>query len=560
LLLLGISGLIAIIFWQSGQFELLSWDDIPYVLNNPHVRSGLTVQSFSWALTSFEMSNWHPVTWWSYQIDISLFGLNPGAMHLENMLLHAINSLLVYALFIRYKIRPLPALLAAAVFAVHPLHVESVVWISERKDLLSAFFLLMLLLVWDRYIRTGRWFEYGMTLVLAVLGMMSKPMLVTLPVLLLLLDIWPYARLQTGKQPWFRDRQLLMRCVEKIPFGMLAAFCALLAIVTQDSAMSSLSEVGLGTRVGNAIVSYAVYLGQTIVPPIEQSFMYIDPLPGLVSIAAALVTLGLVSWWAWKQRGAVLIGWLWFLVTLLPVIGLIKVGEQSRADRYMYLPMIGLLLMLAGTMSFNRVLADLRCKGWRLLWTVACGVILIQAGAAYRYASYWKDSETLFNHALSIAPDNYVAHTLLAAFYEKHGQPENTMLHANRVLQLAPHSNPAVSAAISASNAAISIGKQELARQYLEYGIAARPRHPKAHYNMGTLELQQGNLEAAMRELKLAIAFNPRYSEAYNNLGAALLNAGRNKEATAAFSDAVRLDPDNQGARQNLELTQGKAR
>lgn len=557
LLLLGIAGLIAIVFWQSSQFEFLEWDDESNILKNRQVLGGLSLQTFSWALQSLYLANWHPVTWWSYQIDISLFGLNSGAMHLENVLLHAINSLLVYALFIRYKIRPLPALLAAAVFAVHPLHVESVVWISERKDLLSAFFLLALLLVWDRYIRTGRMLDYCMVLVLAVLGTMSKPMLVTLPVLLLLLDAWPYERLRSGNRPWFRDRQLLVRCAEKIPFGILAAFCAVLTIVAQDAghAINTLDEVSLPHRLGNAVVSYAVYLVQTIVPPLEQSFMYVDPLPGLIWITGALATLGLVTWWAVKQGGVVLAGWLWFLVTLLPVIGLIKVGAHSRADRYMYLPMIGLLLMLAGTISFNRVFARLSVKAWRVLWALACGVVLIQACAAYRYASYWRDSESLFKHALSIDPDNYVAHTMLAVFYEKRGQPEKAILHADRVLQLAPQSPPALSAAMSASNAAISLGKQALARQYLEYGIAAKPQYPIAHYNMGTLELREGNLEAAIRELKLAIVLNPGYSEAHNNLGVALLQGGRKEEAGAAFSDALRSDPDNKGARQNLERT-----
>jgi Tfp pilus assembly protein PilF len=557
LLLLGIGGLIAFIYWQSSQFEFLEWDDAFYILQNQQVLDGLSLQTFSWALQSFYQANWHPVTWWSYQIDISLFGLNPGAMHLENMLFHAINSLLVYALFIRYKIRPLPALFAAAVFAVHPLHVESVVWISERKDLLSAFFLLALLLVWDRYIRTGRALDYCMVLVLAVLGTMSKPMLVTLPVLLLLLDAWPYARLRSGNGPWFRDRQLLTRCAEKIPFGILAAFCALLTIFAQDAghAINTLDEVGMGHRLGNAVVSYAVYLVQTIVPPLEQSFMYIDPLPGLIWIAGALTALGLVTWWAVKQGGAALAGWLWFLVTLLPVIGLIKVGVHSRADRYMYLPMIGLLLMLAGTISFNPFFTRLSVKAWRVLWALACGVVLIQAGAAYRYTSYWRDSESLFKHALSINPDNYVAYTLLAVFHEKRGQPEKTILYADRVLELAPQSYAAASAAVSASNAAISLGKQVLARQYLEYGIAIKPKYPIAHYNMGTLELQHGNLEAAMREFKLAIALHPDYSEAYNNLGVALLQKGRKEEAGAAFSAAVRINPDNKGARQNFERT-----
>lgn len=560
LLMLCICGLVALIYWQSGHFEFLEWDDEGYVRNNPNVLGGMTAQSFSWALTSLRMANWHPVTWWSYLIDISLFGLNPGAMHLENMVLHAINSLLVYSLFVRYKIRPLPALLAAAVFAVHPLHVESVAWISQRKDLLSTIFLLALLLVWDRYVRSGGPLRYCLVLVLAALGMMAKSMLVTLPFLLLVLDAWPYARLRSGTQPWFLDRQLLARLAEKIPFCILAAICAWLTVIAQDGggALNSIDQAGLLYRLGNSIVSYAAYAALTIAPPFEQSFIYIYPLPGLIWVGAALVALGLVSWWAAKQGGAVLVGWLWFLLTLLPVIGLVKVGVQARADRYMYLPMIGLLLMLASTISSNRIVARLGCKGRRVLWAAACSAVLIQTWAAYRYASYWRNSETLFTHALVVDSQNYVAHMMLAVFYGRHGKAEQCLFHANKVLQLTPRSPAAAHTALSASNAAISLGNPALGRQYLEYAIAVAPSFAKAYYYMGTLELESENLAAAIRQLKIAIALAPNFSEAYNNLGIALLQSGRKEEAVTAFSDAVRNDPYNQAVRQNLERIQGR--
>jgi tetratricopeptide (TPR) repeat protein len=555
LLMLCICGLVAMIYWQSGHFEFLEWDDGGYVRGNPNVFKGLSAQSFSWALTSFYMANWHPVTWWSYQIDVSLFGPSPGAMHLENMVLHAINSLLVYSLFVRYKIRPLPALLAAAVFAVHPLHVESVVWISQRKDLLSTIFLLALLLVWDRYVRRGGSLRYCMVLVLAALGMMAKPMLVTLPFLLLMLDAWPYARLRSGSQPWFRDRQLLARYVEKIPFFIFAAICAGLTVIAQSEggALTPIDEAGILYRLGNTIVSYAAYAALTIVPPFEQSFIYIYPLPGLIWVGTALLVLALVSWWAAKQGGAVLVGWLWFLVTLLPVIGLVKVGLHSRADRYMYVPMIGMLLMLASTISSNRIVVRLGCKGRRVLWAAACSVVLMQTWAAYRYASNWRNSETLFTHALEVDSENYVAHMMLAIHYGNYGKAEQCLLHADKVLQLMPRSPAAAVTSLSASNAAISLGNPALGRQYLDYAIAIFPKYAKAYYYLGALELEAENLDAAIRQFRLAIALEPQYSEAHNNLGVALLRSGRKEEAFAAFSDAIRHGPSNPAARQNLE-------
>jgi protein O-mannosyl-transferase len=558
-LLLGIGVLLALVYGQSAHFAFLEWDDPTYLLNNRAIAGGLSAQSLAWAWSSFHAANWHPLTWVSYLLDISLFGMNPAAMHVENALLHAVNSVLVYALFMRWQIRPLPSLLAAAVFALHPLHVESVVWIAERKDLLSTFFGLALLLVWDRHVKSGRTRDYLIALLLFALGLMAKPMLVSLPLLLLMLDAWPYARLRSGRQPWFRDRLWWRRCAEKIPFGVLALLCAWLTVLAQAGGMvlRTSDEAGLPYRLGNAIVSYAIYLAQTIAPPLTQSFIYLYPLPGWGWIGLALLGLGLFSWWAVRQGGPVLVGWLWFLVTLLPVIGLVQVGVQARADRYMYLPMIGLLLMLAATLSGSALLARLRARGWRLLWGAACALLLMQAGAAYRYAAHWRDSPALFSHALEVDAQNYVAHTMLAMFYEHTGQDRLCLQHAERVLQLAPRSAAAVNASLSASNAGFALGQREAARRYLEYAIGLAPRYPLAYYNLGTLELREGNLARAVEQFQRAIALYPRYGDAYNNLGVALLQSGRRAEAQSAFGAALRHDPGNRQARANLARSQG---
>lgn len=552
-----IGSLVLLVFGQTGAFDFLEWDDSGYVRDNPHVLAGLTTSSLAWALTSFREANWHPLTWWSYLLDISLFGPKAGAMHLVNVALHAVNSTLVYLLFVRLGLRPLRALLAAAVFAVHPLHVESVAWIAERKDLLSAFFLLALLLVWDRYVRTGRRRDYGLALLLAALGLMAKAMLVTLPCLLLLLDGWPYARLRTPGQRWWHDRLLRKRGIEKLPFLALALGCAWLTLLAQSAggAIRPLEQVSLADRLMNALVSYAAYLGQMMVP-VSQSFLYVFRPPALLWAIASLALLGLISWWAMKQKGAARAGWLWFLVTLLPVIGLIKLGDHARADRYMYLPMIGLLLMLASAPLPGSVLARIGRHGPRLLLAAGVALVLALASSAYRYAGYWRNSETLFQHGLSIDPENHVAHTLLAATYEHRGQPQATFSHAETALRLAPNTIAAASAAISASNAALMLGDEALARRYLERAIAAAPALAKPHYNLGTQWLRLGEPAAAIAPFERAIALDSRSSENYNNYGVALLQLGRRTQASAAFAAALRNDPDNRQARDNLQRSQ----
>jgi tetratricopeptide (TPR) repeat protein len=559
LALLLIGSLVLLVFGQTVSFEFLEWDDNGYVRDNPKVLVGLTATSMVWALTSFDMANWHPLTWWSYLLDVSLFGPSPGAMHLVNVVLHGLNSSLLCWLFVRLGIRPGLALLAGAIFAVHPLHVESVAWIAERKDLLSTFFLLALLLVWDRYVRSGQRRHFWVAVLLAAFGLMAKAMLVTLPVLLLLLDAWPYARLRSPGQAWFRDRRLLARCLEKLPFLLLALVCAGLTLLAQSAggAMRPIDEVSLMDRLLNALTAYAAYLGQTLLP-VSQSFIYLFRPPSSFSAMLSVPLLGLISVYAVKQKGASLTGWLWFVVSLLPVIGLIKIGDHARADRYMYLPMIGLLLMLADARWPLGARPSLSAKGARLLIAIVATMAVAALGVtAHRYTGYWRNSETLFQRGLAIEPDNHVAHTLLAATFERNGPPQRVFDHAQAALRLAPNSVASASAAISASNVALQLGDEALATNYLSRAIAAAPNFAKPHYNRGTQLLRLGDPAGAIMYFERAIALGSRSSENYNNYGAALLQLGRRTAASAAFASAVRLDPDNRQARVNLQRSLG---
>lgn len=554
LALLAVLALLAAVFAQTAHFDFLEWDDAGYVRDNPNVQAGLTLQTWQWALTAFEMANWHPLTWWSHQLDVTLFGMDAGRMHLMNVALHGANSLLVAALLQRYGVTWIVATLAAAVFAIHPLHVESVAWLAERKDVLSTLFLLLTLLAWDRYARTGGRWHYALAWLLALLGLMAKPMLVTLPGLLLVLDAWPYARLRTPGRPLFADTLWLRRAIEKLPFVILALACAWLTLRAQSAggAVRPVSAVGIDTRIGNSLLAYAMYLVTTIAPN-GLSFLYRFTPPDLLAASGAGAALALLTVGALRLRGAVLAGWLWFLLSLLPVIGLVAIGEHTRADRYMYIPMIGLLLMLAALPPAERLGRAARIAG--LVASLAAVAAL--ALQAHRYTATWRDSETLFTHALRLDPQHHVAHTLLAIHYERRGLAEPTLRHADAALALAPLSPAAANAAVSASNAAMMLGRAPLAADYLMRAITADPRFAKPHYNLGLIALRTAQPAAAIPHFQRALALQPGYSEAANNLGVAYLQLGDRSAAQAAFAEAVRLDPRNDQARRNVARFKG---
>lgn len=551
-----IIGLVALVFGQSWGFGFLEWDDPEYIRNNPQVLAGLTRDTFTWALTSLYMANWHPLTWWSHQLDVSLFGPAPGPMHLVNAALHAANGLLLFRLLLRYRLAWLPALCAAALFVVHPLHVESVAWLSERKDVLSTLFLLLALLAWDRHVRGESRFAYGLALVFTALGLMAKPMLVVMPGLLLILDAWPYRRLRDARQAWWRDARLGQRCLEKLPFALLASVSVVLTLLAQQGggAIKTLEVVALADRFGNALTAYGLYLLSTLAP-ISLSYMYVFAPPDPLWVALSALLLGAINVLAWRHGGAVRAGWLWFLFALLPVIGLVAIGDHSRADRYMYIPMVGLLIALAGGPPWARWLRNPALR--RGLYLAVGVIVLVYAALAYRYAGVWRDSVSLFEHALRVAPKNHLAHAMLTFTYERRRQFPQALHHADAALTLAPKSVAAANAALSASHAALALGQPALARRYLQRAIEGVPAFSKPHNNLGVMALQAGDWAVAIAHLEKAVALDPGYGEAHNNLGVALLKAGQSARAATAFTEALRLDPGNQQARNNLKMVEG---
>lgn len=543
------------IYGQTWGFDFVNWDDDEYVRDHHVLLQGLSLQALWWGLTTFDMSNWHPLTWWSYLLDVTLFGLSAAAMHLENALWHALNSVLLYLLFARATARQLPSLLLALLFAIHPLHVESVAWIAERKDVLSTFFLLATLWQYWRYLQHRQRVYYWLSVLLAALGMMTKPMLVTLPLLLLIFDYWPSGRLQFDSGWRAGLRRLSGLCLEKWPFFALAGMGAMLTLLAQSrgGSMRTLSMVAPLERIINALVSYSEYILTTLLP-FKLSFMYVYRARAAWELALALALLSALTFYAARRRGPVLAGWLWFLISLLPVIGLIQVGDQLRADRYMYVPMIGLAMMaLFGGLQRASWSALPAAGRWGL---VLSGVALMVL--AWMQTGTWRNPDTLLLHALRQDPGNHIAHTLLAQRYGELGQREPALAHADAAIRLRPQSPAAARAANAAASLLLRNKEYALAQAYLQTALRADAAYADSYYNLGEIALRGGRYTEAMRLYEYAIELAPDYSEAYNNLGIACRLSGDLPRAVAAFEKAVALDPLNATALRNLESGQAR--
>ncbi len=521
LVILGLVATVLAIYGQTGGHDFIMYDDPGYVTINLSIRNGVTWESLRWAVTSTYFYNWHPLTWISYMIDYQLFGLNPRGYHLTNVALHTANTVLVFWLLQTTTGGVWPSAFVAALFGVHPLHVESVAWVSERKDVLSTLFLLLTIWTYTQFAerRCPRW--YLASVGLFAMGLMAKPMLVTLPFVLLLFDWWPLRRvnLQLDTATLNRVRPLL---VEKIPFLLLAAVSSAITMYAQSvgGAVRSFDQYPLSDRAMNAVVSYAKYLQKTIWP-VELSVRYPHPgstLSGWAVLLAVFilvaVTIAAIRWG--RSRPYVLVGWLWYLGTLVPVIGLVQVGDQAMADRYTYVPLLGVFIVVAW------VAYDL-ASWWRpvrLVMPWLAGVVLVALTvAAWNQVRYWRDSITLFEHATSVAPDDPLAHFSLA----------NELRERGRV--------------------------PEAARHY-EEALRIYPNYADAHANLGLILAQQGRLDDAMPHYVAALRIQPGLAEVHNSMGMLLAEQGKTTEAILHFREALRIKPGMEAARKNLEVVQ----
>ncbi|MGO9586534.1 MAG: tetratricopeptide repeat protein [Limisphaerales bacterium] len=543
----------------------VNYDDQDYVTENSVVQQGLTWPGIKWAFTTGHASNWHPITWLSHMADCELFGLNPGAHHLVNVLFHTANVVLLLLLLLRLTGELWPAAFIAALFAWHPLHVESVAWISERKDVLSTFFALLTLLAYARYVQcvTGDLCQetrtpptlppvtrhpsrfYWLALFFFALGLMSKPMLVTLPFVMLLLDYWPLKRVASDPR-WVS--KVMRLALEKWPFFLLAAVSCVVTFLVQSQrsgdAVASLELVPLHYRFCNALASYGIYLLK-LVWPVGLAVFY--PLPDrltwiLMVATVSGVVLVIISSFVWRMGRAqayLPVGWLWFLATLVPVIGLVQVGGAALADRYTYIPSIG--VFLAVTFGVCE-LADRFQVPQKAIATAGALILAICLILTENQLRYWHDSETLFAHALAVTKNNHVAHVNLGVALEQKGELNEALAEYRAAEQLAPelyhiHNN--------LGNLLDNLGHPNEALTEYRWAVLLNPGRPSLHNGEGVVLAELGRFDEALRQFKEAARLDPAYPWAHFEIGRLRLKQGRDAEAVDEFRAALRMDPNN---------------
>jgi tetratricopeptide (TPR) repeat protein len=620
---------ILIAYGQVRNFDFVGYDDELYITENLNVQKGLTAKGLNWAFTTFHSANWHPLTWLSHMLDCELYGLNPMGHHWTNLQLHITNTILLFLILQLMTGAIWRSAFVAALFALHPLHVESVAWVSERKDVLSTFFGLLMIGAYYRYVKMSNLKNYLLVIIFLSLGLMAKPMLVTFPFVLLLLDFWPLERFQfkndlslhsdgsvfTGFQGFFR------LILEKIPLVIPVVISCILTFLAQQSqgAVKTLGALPLKNRVANAFVSYVSYTVKAVWPS-NLAVFYPHPgntIPAWQIIAAVLIiaVATFLSIRSLKKYPYLAVGLFWYLGTLIPVIGLVQVGEQAMADRYTYIPLIGLFIIVAWG-----VLDLFRKRHYRKIYLSMFALIILSALTARTFfqASHWKNGVTLFERAIKVTENNYKAHNNLAtvlgpidldraiyyykeslkskpnyaralynlgtALYER-GNYDEAVFYFTKAVKINPKktdarmnlanvlfiqgkSNEAVSHyneiiktdsenADVHSNLAYVLstqGKLDEAVFHCKEAIRIKPKHDKAHYNFGNILLKQGNIKEAATHFLEAIRIRPDYVQAYNKIGLMLVRQGKDKKAEVFFLKAIQIDPNYSEARNNLEM------
>ena len=557
-----------VVFGQTIRYDFVNFDDDLYVYNAPAIQAGLTAQGIALAFTSQHARNWHPLATLSHMLDCQLYGLKPGGHHATNVILHIITVLLLFRVLREMTGAVWKSAIVAALFAVHPLHVESVAWVSERKDVLSAMFFLLMLGAYVRYARGPSMTRYLLVAVLFAAGLMSKPMLVSVPAILLLLDYWPLRRFEqpssttgktkvvnSGNQPCTRQWLFL----EKIPLFVLAGGSCVATFVLQKRATGAIPPLPFLWRVENAFVSYMIYVWKTLWPT-HLAVFYPHPnntLPIWVVILAMMLLLAItVSAIVFRnKRPYVFTGWSWYLVMLMPVIGLIQVGEQGHADRYTYLPHIGLFLL---AVWFAADVAAVRESRSRFATATAAVIILALASAAFIQASYWRNSETLWTHALDVTSDNDVAHNNLGYLRVDQGELDKAIAHFEAALEirsrkLDPHYD--VGSAFVQMNLADALarkGQPDEALVHYEEAIRLQPNYANAYYNRGNVLFTKGRIDEAMADWEKTLQIQPNDADAHTCIGNAFLRQSSPKEAIAHYEKAMALAPGDPHSRNNI--------
>ncbi|MBZ5638118.1 MAG: tetratricopeptide repeat protein [Acidobacteriia bacterium] len=544
---------IGVVYLRSAAFGFVALDDAGYVAQNPHVLNGLTLDGVAWALKTTALGNWHPLTWLSLMVDAAIGGRSPAVFHLTNLLLHAGNTLLLFHLLAASTGLVRRAAVVAGLFAIHPLHVESVAWVSERKDVLCALFGLLALVAYRRYAERPGLGRYSLVGGALALGLTAKPMLVSVPVLLLLMDYWPLGRFRRGASRGASGSSTLV--LEKLPLVALSVAAGATTIWAQahERAVVSLESIPMGARVANAIVSCAWYLGKTFWPSgLAASYPYAPSGPSVpmaVASAAFLLAISALVLRQARSRPYLLTGWVWYLVSLGPVIGLVQVGIQPRADRYTYLPLVGPLIMLVwGGADLLGKVATSRARRLAVAAGAAAMAVALMA-AAFVQVGYWKGTRELFTHAIAVSPGSAAAHDGLGFELLGAGQVREALAHfeeAVRIMPEYPEAHVNFGAAL-----ALSGRRDESLAQYRE-AVRLRPGDPKLVARLGSALVLEGSVEEGAAKLRNAVEADPDDGNALKLLGTALARLGREEEAVARLRQAVLLLPGDAELRVSL--------
>ncbi|MBU4345666.1 MAG: tetratricopeptide repeat protein, partial [Proteobacteria bacterium] len=576
------------VYWQVGDHEFVNYDDNDYITENQQVQAGLTLKSIAWAFTSTHASNWHPLTWLSHMLDCQIYGLNPRGHHFTSVFFHILNSILLFLIFKRMTGAFWKSAFVAALFALHPLHVESVAWAAERKDVLSTFFWMLTTGAYILYVENPGIKKYLLTILLFTLGLMAKPMLITLPFVLLLLDYWPLGRFQVrkpeaaqrseekpqkdtkskkrksrkgsaknavqAKKTTRSDCQwsLVLKLIqEKIPLFVLAAVSSVVTFFVQQSggAVESLDALPLAVRISNSIVSYINYIIKMILPH-NLAVLYPHPgMPPVWQVAGACLLLVFISFIAVKtlrRYPYFAVGWLWYLGTLVPIIGLVQVGLQSMADRYTYIPLTGIFIIIAWGIP------DLVAK-WRYkkegLAAASAILLSILMALTWFQLRHWANSITLFKHAINITANNSVAHNNLGNALKDQGKISEAIKHFTEALRIKPDY---VFAHNNLGNALKDQGKISEAIVHYYEALRINPDFGLAHNNLGNVLADQGKISEAIKHYTEALRINPNHADAHYNLGNVLFKEKKVDEAIGHYYEALRIKPNHARAHNNL--------
>ena len=545
------------VYWPVRNHDFIKYDDDKYVTDNRNVQSGLNWQSIRWAFTTGHASNWHPLSWLSHTLDCKIFGLNPGRHHLINVLFHIANTLLLFIVLTRMTGTFWPSAFVAAVFGLHPLHIESVAWVAERKDVLSTFFWMLTMLAYAWYAEKPKIMKYLLMLLLFVLGLMAKPMLVTLPFVLLLIDYWPLERIQFAKpgaakssqsnnyKKAVRQKPLFFLLLEKVPLMFFAAASCIVTFIVQRSsgAVQTMEAMDIKSRTGNAIVAYIGYIEKMFWPG-KLAVLYPHPggslsMGSIIICGLLLIMLSFCFIVPARRHKYLAVGWLWYVGTLVPVIGLVQVGVQAMADRYTYIPLTGLFIVITWGIIDIFPKSNYRKTCLTVLAIAVLSALTIKTSLQLQH---WQNSVTLFKHTLAATNNNYVMHNNYANFLMDAGEINEAIEHFNSSLKIKPGNAEAYN---NLGNAFSRFGKIDDAIEQYRKAVTLKPNLPDAHYNMALALSKQKRTEESIKEYYESLRLAPDNVDALSNLGFEFAQQGSFEQAIEFYKKAIAIEPAN---------------